>query len=204
MPAGPPVTSSLIRCGQNLKGVQDTYVRDDIYSGEFCSRVCAHYDTSDPEFGTLPARFNPDIYPQGSIDYTELVPGYDYYKEDAPRFLGCIPYLVAAVVYHHSWLEANLPNNNEFFSSRYYNAGWSDIDNRRGNSLRKEKGILLGSMLCPNTNMRATGVPLHISQNHTTKVLAGEVVVLKETVVGLYKAETKLREDTYSLLAEIR
>ena len=75
MSGGGPIASSLLRCGQSLGTVQDKYIRDDIYSNTVTARIAANLDPSEDDFSCLPARFNPDVYPSGTIDYRAIVPG---------------------------------------------------------------------------------------------------------------------------------
>lgn len=212
MPGGPPVTSALMRCGQTLN-VQGKYVRDDVYGNEICSRVAAGFDTDDTKFGALPARFNPNVYPPGSIDYRALVPGYDDYVASAPSFVACIPYYVAAVVHHHDWLEQNLAREglarHDFFDSLYYTQGFASLNTE--NSLRKPNGILLGEDVCEITNMRSTGVPLWIRQQKRVEVLTDQAEVLADRVESLrcqqesmLKSMQETQERLVSNVSELR
>jgi hypothetical protein len=180
MPGGPPVASSMMRCGQKLDSVRKKYIRDDVFGKELCSRISSQYDTSDPNFGALPARFDPRVYPAGSINYRDLIPGYARYEEMSKEFLGVIPYLVAAVVHHTPWLEKHLHESDDFFASRYWLQGWASLDGSK--SLRKVGGILLGTQECLVTGMKASGVPLYISNNHTITQLQEKVESLEGAV----------------------
>ena len=143
--------------------MQSTYVRDDIYGQKFCSRICAILDPSDSNFDVLPARFNPNVYSPTSIDYEQIIPGYCDYAEKAPKFLGCLPYLVAAVVHQLPFLQVHLPGNHPLWESRFFCSGYCSPGHSL--SLMKDDGILLGRGVCAVTGMRSTGVPLFVGQN---------------------------------------
>lgn len=209
IPGGPPITSSLIRVGQNLGAVESRYVRDDLYGQNLASRICSLLDPSDSNFDVLPARFNPNVISANTIDYRSFVPGYEDYEKRAPKFLGCLPYLVAAVVHHLPFLEASLPRNHPFFDSIFYTQGYAT----RGHnlSLLRDEGILLGRGNCEVTGMRSTGVPLYIKQNRklddlqTTADEQKEIIDQVETTTrGMDNKLSKLSSDVERLVDVIR
>ena len=208
IPGGPPVTSSLIRVGQGLGTVQSTYVRDDIHAQDFCSRICALLDPSDSNFDILPARFNPNVYPSG-IDYEQLVPGHRDYVDKAPKFLGCLPYLVAAVVNQLPFLRSQLPSNHPLWQSRLWISGYCTPGHHL--SLVKENGLLLGRGVCDVTGMRSTGVPLYVGQNRKLDLIMGVQDEQKEIIDQvesntrvLGQAVNKVSSDVTTLLGVMR
>ena len=180
IPGGPPAASSYKRLGQSLGTIASTYVRDDVHGQHLASRVCALLDPSDSNFDVLCARFNPNVYPPSSIDYEELVPGYVDYAGKAPKFLACVPYLVAAVVHHLPFLRSVLPWNHPIWESRLITQGYCTPESVL--SLVKENGILLGRGFCEITGMRSTGVPLYIKTNRKLDQILDDQSEQKEMI----------------------
>ena len=89
----------------------------------------------------LPARFNPLVFPD-EMDFSSFVPGYAAYALKSPTFIAVIPYLVASVIHHLSWLKTNLPDGHDFLTSAFYTQGFCTPGHN--NSLVRNNGILLG------------------------------------------------------------
>ena len=60
------------------------------------------------------------------------------------------PLLIASVVHHWEWLQSNLPETHPFFLSKLYTSGkyatWKPL-------------VIAGKFECPETKMRASGLP---------------------------------------------
>jgi len=188
IPGGPPITSSLIRVGQNLGAIESRYVRDDLYGQDLCSRICACLDPSDSNFDILPARFNPNVINLSSIDYANLIPGYNDFVAKAPQFLGCLPYLLASLVYQIHFLRAVLPTNHPLWDSHVMTGGY--VTEGHPSSLLKEDGVLTGRGRCEITGMRSTGVPMYIQQNRKLDEL---ILTVNEQKDMIDQVETNTR-----------
>ena len=89
-------------------------------------------------------------------------------------FKACMPYILASVVHHFSWLEDNLPADHPLRHSSVWTSG----------TLRSLKpDVLLGNGRCPETGMMATGLPPHIM--HAIQVSEVRSTVEKRTAAIL-------------------
>jgi hypothetical protein len=183
---GPPATSAFLRVGQNLNAVVQRYVRDDRYSDELCGRILAGYRTHDPQFGTLPPRFNPEKFPEG-IPYDEIIRGWTHIERHYPRFVPVLKYALASVVHHTDWLLKNLPKDHAFHTSLYITRGWHSVEN-----LRRPGGVLVGEIFCPTTKIRATGVPLYIMNSIQITELTNRVAAMEDKLDRLCQSVADL------------
>jgi hypothetical protein len=84
-------------------------------------------------------------------EWEVLIPGYSKLPEG---FRGVVPYLVASVVFHDSFLRQHLHPLHPLFSSQLYAQGFVS---------RLSGAVLGGSVRCPLTGMVATGIPSFMS-----------------------------------------
>jgi hypothetical protein len=126
-----------------------------------------------------------------------VIGGYNNYPIG---FQGCIPYLLASVVYHQEWLREHLPNQHPLFNSRMFTSELVD---------RLRDKVLVGHIKCLSTGLTATGpymllcspymllifvvyvgIPAHILHNSTMQSLSTEVDKLCTTVNNLQETMT--------------
>ena len=82
-------------------------------------------------------------------EWVNYIPGWNKF----PRcFKAAIPYLLASVVYHDTWLRENLSSSHPLFQTRFFRDG---VPNR----LREK--VLSGNFYCESSRMTATGIPAH-------------------------------------------
>ena len=120
-------------------------------------------------FLTLPPHFDNSVV-LSHEDWIDIVPGY----LDLPnRFRTALPFLLASLVYHTDWLQANLSDNHPLFNSRYWRNTWH---------MKLKPHVLVGLGKCPVTHLQATGIPPHL-------VIAGRLQKVEEqlenVVVGM-------------------
>jgi hypothetical protein len=82
------------------------------------------------------------------------VDGYDNYPDG---FKTCFPYLLASLIYHEQYLREFLYDAHPLWNSRVF------TNNRHLHALRADGAILLGVGICPDTGLRATGIPAHLA-----------------------------------------
>ena len=149
-PGGPGRDAICQRADWSLGPVRDRYIAA-VNNGNdhFVARVMSGLDLQSPSFATLPPHFS-------LIDTAEIsailhsVIDVNAYPE---LFQGCLPYLLASLVYHHEYLDKTIGQQDRLRSSRLWTSGL----------LPKLKNkVLLGNGYCEATGMTATGVPPHI------------------------------------------
>jgi hypothetical protein len=106
-------------------------------------------------FATLPPHFSSAVLADLSInEWREIVDGYDNYPDG---FKTCFPYLLASLIYHEQYLREFLYDAHPLWNSRVF------ANNRHLHALRADGAILLGVGICPDTGLRATGIPAHLA-----------------------------------------
>ena len=146
-------------------------------------RFAAGLSINDHSFATLPPHFVTDGAIFTEEEWKTYIPGWKQYPD---CFKSAIPFLIASVVYHIDWLEANLPQSHSFFQSPFY------CDNVIGSKNMKEK-VECGEFSCEKTKMQATGIP------PTINVLR-ELAVVKDT---MQKNDSAINDRVTTLLNEV-
>ena len=140
----------------------------------------------DKSFAVLPPHFDADTLRSiSNEDWQILLPGYISYPE---TFLQCLPFLVASVIFHEEFLRSSLRASRPIFSSQLFAGGYAS--KLRGKALT-------GISVCPQTGLRASGIPSHL-------VLAGQVAELQDEVLRLrQEMEAGRLQDRAALLAKL-
>lgn len=103
-------------------------------------------------------------------------------------FRRVIPYLVATVVHHSTWIAENLNERHPLFLSRCW---------RQGNQENLKDLILEPvQMYCPVNEMQATGIPALYVFMHSQSLLNKEVVTAMEKVSSDVPAPAPPRSST--------
>jgi hypothetical protein len=168
---GPSIIAIFLRAGWSLGQVQDRYLTYSDGGDQLCGRVAAGLDiNAGSKFAVLPPHLL-DSNVLSESEWQMIVPGYNEYDKG---FQGCIPFLLASIVYHYDWLTAknddgsfrNISSNHPIHHSRLFTSG---IVTRLSTKLIR----VITSGRCETTGMRATGIPMHIE-------LAREMELLRE------------------------
>ena len=152
-----------LRAGWTLGNVQDRYIIGGAAGDQRVGRVVCGNPTTDLRFGALPPRFQEaDMRLLLSIGLTKVFPNYDAQPD---TFKAVIPYLIASILFHQSWMRENLSRDHPIFSSPIFTKGIDELD---GQSLsQKFDGKILGGILrCEDTGLEATGIPEHLVTQH--------------------------------------
>lgn len=142
-PGAVSVISALLRAGYTLGGVLPKYIALAIAGDQNVSRLLCGLPYNSPDYAALPPRFKVDV----TEVWGELVNDWNEYPKSFQRV---IPYLLASVVYHSTWLTDTLPRSHPLFRTRF----WSHNMHKK----LKDKVLPPTRMRCAETGMEATGV----------------------------------------------
>jgi hypothetical protein len=169
-PCGPSVVAAFLRACWSLGAVQQRYIFEGEGSDQFLGRVACGLPFGETQFQALPPRFDPS-FEITLGEWEKIYPKYS--KRGMPKgFLDCLPFLLASVVHHSSWLERTLPKNHPLLKSPLWTSNF--VQRARGH-------ILTCTKRCDRTNLVATGVPPIIDMKH-------DLQNLKECLKVMYEA----------------
>lgn len=182
IPGGPSPIAIFLRAGWSLGRVVSSYILNGLGGDNLCGRCATGLDITSKEFSLLPPHFCEGDGPILTQEqWHEFLPGYvDYYPESFRRV---VPYLVAQLSYHHTFLDQQLPAFHPLRNSRIWKSG----------VLITLQGRLRGGTIAGTTPMKPTGIPPHV-------VIASEVSDLRGEVGELRKELKDLRELLIELL----
>jgi hypothetical protein len=175
---GPGIISIFLRAGWSLGNVQDRYLLFADGGDQLCGRIAAGLDFNEgPKFSVLPPRFYPLTSPLTHAEWLEIAPNYSSYPAS---FQGCLPFLLASLVFHYDWLTkrdatgkyVNISERHPIFQSRVMRDG----------VLLRLKDQVLGLNVegkCELTKMTATGIPPFIDLSRQVCKLTAEVAALQ-------------------------
>ena len=149
---GPSIIAIFLRAGWSLGPVQDRYITYSDGGDQLCGRVCCGLNfTEGANFAVLPACFlTKDVLT--SEEWEVVCPMYRRYSVG---FQSTLPYLLAALVYHWPWIQANVSPNHPIFQSRLV----------RQQFIEKLTPVVIPpttSSIDHPAGLTATGVPPHV------------------------------------------
>jgi hypothetical protein len=149
---GPNPCAVYIRAGWSLGNTQDRYIMGGPGEDDLCGRILCGLNLDSLDFTVLPPHFSKE----GNRKLLEI--GIDKFYEDADRypdsFRRCMPFFIAAVLYHTDTLRQWWPDSNHpFWACKMFTA----VDNALLDELRQH--IVVCNSFCPDTGMKAAGVP---------------------------------------------
>lgn len=106
------------------------------------------------------------------IHWDRIMPLYSRLPDTFKRAL---PYLLASICYHESWLKETLSPDHQLFSTRLFASG--DI-------AALKPHVLVGSNDCSTTGLRATGIPSHLAMANELVAVVHQTQQLKEAVLA--------------------
>mmetsp|Transcript_24789 Transcript_24789/g.53608 ORF Transcript_24789/g.53608 Transcript_24789/m.53608 type:complete len:534 (-) Transcript_24789:1085-2686(-) len=126
-------------------------------SASFClGQVSGPNPFNDEGFAALPPHFCTEVLGLLTIDFWRtVVDGYDHYPNG---FKSAFPFLLASLCYHETFLRDHLYSTHPIWNSRVY------AQNPHLAALRAEGAVLSGIGFCPETGLKATGIPPHLLQ----------------------------------------
>lgn len=127
------------------------------------------------KFATLPPHFKTEtLLKMNTTFWTNIVGDYIKYPNGLRTAL---PFLLASVIYHEEYLKANLHKNHPIFKSRVF------TNNNIIHELRGQ--TITGVGRCKFTEMRATGVPPHLSLAESLYHVRIEQQNVRDALFGL-------------------
>ena len=115
---GPSAISIYLRAGWSLGPVQSRYILEAAGGDNLCGRAATGLSITDLEFASLPPHFdltNGDILTMAEWDL--ILPGYSNNTIYPDKFRQVMPYLLASIVYHKSWLVGHFPPRHPLFQT---------------------------------------------------------------------------------------
>lgn len=190
LPGGPSIISIFLRAGWSLGNTLDRYFFQGQGGDQQVGRAVTGLDTCDTEFASLPPHLPASVLTTITLsDLQTMLPGYDKYPE---TFTQAVPYLLASLVYHDTFLRGVLSHNHPLFSSPLYTLGYM--------------GKLRGEAVCgkfkstdPRSNMVCTGVPPYLCQKMDIQQLESSITHLNVNLADHFE---KLPHDLKKLLLE--
>ena len=147
-----------IRAGWSLGSVQDRYIHGGSGSDQLIGRAATGLPTLTNDFSTLPPHFSREsLQMLHNFGWENIIDGFQLYPE---CFRRVIPYLLASIVYHESYLRNNLPLNHPLWNQTIFTQnvviGGSNFTNM---VVALKNRVLTGHGVCKETSMQASGVP---------------------------------------------
>jgi hypothetical protein len=176
-PGGPTAIAIYLRAGWSLGPVQSRYILEGEGGDQVCGRAATGLPLTDVSFANLPAHFLTLESGLSSAEWDDILPGYTTYY--TLNFREVVPYLLASLVYHRSYLvelQAQHPQH-PLFLQRVWTSGILD-------RLRDKVGA--GCSRNAISRMSATGVPPHL--------------VLANRIVDMQKGMDLIREEVITKL----
>lgn len=140
---GPNSDSIKLRMEHKLGGCDYRYIFRGAGDDMLVGRSVSGMDTTSAEMGVLPPHF------KCHVDVSEVI-CQAIIARSTNSLKRAFPFLIASVVYHWEWLHSNLPKTHPFFLSRIVTSGvypsWKPL-------------VITGLFECPETGMRASGLP---------------------------------------------
>lgn len=140
---GPNPDSIKLRMEHKLGGCDFRYIFRGSGNDMLVGRSVTGMDTSSVEMGVLPPHF------KCLVDVSEVI-SQAFISRSNNSLKRAFPILIASVIYHWEWLQSNLPESHPFFLSKIYTSGvysrWKPL-------------VITGMFECPETGMRASGLP---------------------------------------------
>jgi len=130
------------RIGWSLGNVPQRYLYQSPGNDKYLGRIVAGLPHGSCDFGYLPPHFHPGF----DYEWSEVVPCYDLLPVTFKRV---VPFLVASVVFHNTWLRSNVHSNHPIFR----NTLWT-----KGSLSQLQDLISSGINKSSNTELRATGL----------------------------------------------
>lgn len=183
---GPNPVQVFLRAGWSLGNVPDRYLFAGKGGDQLVGRTVCGLPMTDDRFAALPPHFTKATLDNISeTQWAIMLPNYASY----PSSLRCaLPFLLASLVHHDSWLRSNLNARHPLFQSRLYTQGLY--------AQFKDK-VLLGKVECPETRLIASGVPSHIMMSKAIRDLSARMDTLES-------GSKRRHEDMLGALAELK
>ncbi len=165
--------SAYLRAKWSLGAVQSRYVFEGEGGDQFCGRTATGLPIHSVEFAVLPPHFCSYV-----VSNEQLALLHTGYSRMPVSFKQTIPFLLASLVYHKEWLEANLNPSHPLFTTYLWTSGAvSSFKNY----------VRTGNYQCNDTGMKATGIPPQISILYELFKVHSNLDAVQQTVANKSK-----------------
>jgi hypothetical protein len=170
---GPSAETVNFRMGHSNGKLNDKYWSPETGGGDdqVCGRLVCGLPYHDYSFSMLPPHFDRETNLRLDGNFWRTV--IHNYAVLPASFQRILPYLLASILYHDDWLRQTLPSTHPVFLSGIFTQNELLVD-------LKSK-VLTGVGFCVETQMRATGLPIHLAiTKRLADVEAGLATILTE------------------------
>lgn len=174
-PGGPSSVAAYLRARWSLGSVQQRYVFEGEGSDQHCGRTVAGLPLSSVKFAVLPPRFDKNV----CLDDETWAQVHPEFHAFPPAFKEVMPYLLATLVHHRTFLRTNLAADHPLFQTYLWTSGL--IDRFGGH-------VLVGEKKCEVTGLVATGVPQHVVIMHELVSVVEKLKILNESLKNAQEA----------------
>jgi hypothetical protein len=183
--AGPNPVTVQLRMGHSLGKVNDAYFYVGDGQDQLTGRMIAGLPFNDEGFAVLPPHFCTEVNRLLTLDFWgDVVGGYELYPDG---FKAAFPFLLASLFYHEEFLKQHLYSTHPLWNSRVF------VMNEHLTSMRAEGAIMCGIGCCPETGLKATGIPPHLA-------IAGKVQTLIDECKRAHNDSELMRERIFAEL----
>jgi hypothetical protein len=169
---GPSHIHISLRAGWALGGVRDRYIFGGAGGDQLTGRALAGLPFNEAAFASLPPHF--DTVGAAQVAWSTAFPMYSSLPDTFKRAL---PFLLASICHHESWLRSTLSANHPLFLSPLFASGMLE-------SLRVH--VLTACYRSPLTGLTATGIPPHLAMSNELTAVMRETEAMKVQLLSQY------------------
>jgi hypothetical protein len=151
-----------LRAGWSSGDVQNRYCHSTEGGDQVVGRCVTGLPINDSRFSSIAPHFHASIV--ATINWFILIPAY----EQLPNcFKQVLPFLLASLAHHYTWLQNNLNKEHPIFTSLVFVSGELD---------RLKQYVHVCNGVCDECNLSASGIPPHL-------VIANELIQTKKLLL---------------------
>jgi hypothetical protein len=174
MPDGPQPVPVYLRAGWSIGKVQDCYLFLGKGADQLTGRTVSGLPMTDLSFATLPPHFSDEVLSGlTQSEWNCILPGYSEFPQ---CFRQTIPYLLATIVKHETFLLDKLGESHAFFHCSLFTSRIIQ---------RFRDRVLTGEGECTVTKLKATGVPSSLAQTAQYNEMRKELKSMKESLMAV-------------------
>jgi hypothetical protein len=171
---GPSPIAVFLRAGWGLGGVKDRYLFGGTGGDQLTGRVLSGLPYNDVSFASLPPHF--DSVGGTDVRWSAVFPLYTTLPDTIKRAL---PFLLASICHHETWLRSTLPADHQLFVSPLFTSGALE-------SLRVH--VLSGCYRSLSTGLTATGIPPHLAMSNELTAVVKQTEEMKVQLLSQYSS----------------
>jgi hypothetical protein len=177
MIGGPGPIAIYLRAGWSWGPVQSRYILEGEGGDQVCGRAATGLSLISPEVSSLPPHFAVSGDNNDSIltltEWEQILPGYSSFYPKS--FRPVIPFLLASLVFHQSYLAEKLPRNHALFTQRVWTSGILT---------RLKDKVLTGCGKNEVSKLCATGIPPFVMIAKEVADLRRELTLMNHTMTA--------------------